>query len=92
MDNLCSELADCSMADRFSESELADDSVSDSRVSQWAGFGQRNSMKKKIYISMSVVAAGRIALPSPDGVALSGLETVVARCLFCACYMLYILY
>ena len=79
------------MADRFSESELADDSVSDSRVSQWAGFRQRNSMKKKKK-SMSVVAAGRIALPSPDGVALSGLETVVARCLFCACYMLYILY
>ena len=77
------------MADRFSESELADDSVLDSRVSQWAGFGQRNSMKK---ISMSVVAAGRIALPSPDGVALSGLETVVPLSLFCACCILYILY
>ena len=77
------------MADRCSESELADDLVSDSRVSQWAGFGQRNSMKK---ISMSVVAAGQIALPSPDGVALSGLETVVLPCsVLCVLHALYTL-
>ena len=43
-------------------------------------------------ISMSVVAAGQIALPSPDGVALPGLETVVVVGLLYACYVLYILY
>ena len=43
-------------------------------------------------ISMSVVAAGRIALPSPDGVALSGLETVVARfSVLCVLHTLYTL-